>query len=420
MLKILGLQVFDGPSVYSHKPVARLRLKMGKCLDRPSNEMPGLYERLTTDFPGLKAHHCSRDHEGGFLERLQEGTYLPHIIEHLCLEVQSCLGHDVRYGKARTTEDDDCYDIIFAYKDERLVEPVVRFVLDYIKCFLAGKTFDISGRFKQLEDIRRLERTVGQEKGNALVVAFAGDDDSPAFLTAGMLDAYGMKVGVAASRGIYINGIRKSRRNAVCKSAARQVINIPDLDVALIETDTRHILDEGLAYHKASVAVLCSLIDGHLGRKHVEDIEDLIYIKSLTIEAVRPEGFCILNADEPYITDLLDRARGNIVLYGLNKQSAVMQEHIKTGGEAICCFNDGIYCIKEGIETRLLGYEDIAGTDLSMALLGNMMAAIAVCRALCIPWSSIPSLALKQLRSKRQSRGQVINIPRPAYYKARW
>lgn len=410
MLQILGLQVFDGPSVYSHKPVARLRLRMSKCLDKPSNEFSGLYQRLTADFPGLKTHHCSRDHEGGFLERLQEGTYLPHIIEHLCLEVQSCLGHDVRYGKARTAEE-DCYDIIFAYQDERLVEPTIRFVLDYIRSILSGKSFDFSQRFRHLEEISRQVRPVEQDKGKALVVAFAGGDDSPVLLTAGMLLAYGLKTGVAASRGLYINGVRKSGRNAVCKSAARLVISTPDLDVAMIETDTKHILDEGLAYCKANVAVLCSLIDGHLGKKHIESLEDLLYIKSLVIEAIQPDGYCVLNADEPYITDLLDKARGNIILYGLNRYASTLQEHINSGGEAVCCCDDGIYWIKEGDEARILGFKDIAGAYTGIALTGNIMAAIAVCKALGVPLGAVPSLILSQLRGKRHKQGAGYQYP---------
>lgn len=400
MLQMLGFQVFDGPSVYSHKPVARLRLRMGKSIDKPSNELPGLYQRLTADFPGLKHHHCSRNYAGGFLERLREGTYLPHIIEHLCLEVQSCLGHDVRYGKTRIAED-DCYDIIFAYRDERLVEPVIRFVTDYVKSFLTGKSFALSERFRLLKEISRYETATKQEKTNALVAAFAGNDDCAALLTADILLRYGLNVGVAASRGLYINRVRKSGRNAACKSTVRQIINAAALDVAVIETDTKNILDEGLAYHKAHVAVLCSLIDKHLGKKHIETIEDLLYIKSLTIEAVRPDGFCVLNADDPYITQLLGKARGNIILYGLNKHIASMQEHVKRGGEAVYCFEDGIYYTKEGAEIRLLAFKDITAAGLSRSLLSSIMAAITVCRALGIPQSVIPRLIFSQLKCKR-------------------
>ena len=51
--------------------------------------------------PGLREHSCSRGRRGGFVERLNEGTWLGHVAEHSALALQQVVGHDIRRGKTR-------------------------------------------------------------------------------------------------------------------------------------------------------------------------------------------------------------------------------------------------------------------------------------------------------------------------------
>ena len=100
-MRILSKQVLAGANVYSHKPVLRVKLDIGDMADVPSSAIPFFNDRLIGLLPGLKDHHCSRGYRGGFYERLQEGTYLAHIFEHVALELQCLGGDDVNFGKAR-------------------------------------------------------------------------------------------------------------------------------------------------------------------------------------------------------------------------------------------------------------------------------------------------------------------------------
>ena len=75
-------------------------IDLGKYYDIPTKSIEGLNDTLINVFPGLERHNCSRGYEGGFVERLREGTYLAHVIEHLSIEIQNLLGYDIAYGKA--------------------------------------------------------------------------------------------------------------------------------------------------------------------------------------------------------------------------------------------------------------------------------------------------------------------------------
>src|SRR5215210_6301784 len=74
MIEIRGTRVYRGPSVWARAPVIHLSLDIGELEDRPTNAIPGFYERLTELIPSLYEHECSLGHPGGFLERLREGT----------------------------------------------------------------------------------------------------------------------------------------------------------------------------------------------------------------------------------------------------------------------------------------------------------------------------------------------------------
>src|SRR5918911_1669378 len=95
------MRVLRGPNLYAYMPVIHLVLDIGPYEERPSSSFPGCVERLTAWLPGLHKHECGLGRPGGFVERLRRGTYLAHIVEHVCLELQNQMGFDVGFGRAR-------------------------------------------------------------------------------------------------------------------------------------------------------------------------------------------------------------------------------------------------------------------------------------------------------------------------------
>src|SRR5712671_580940 len=73
----------------------------------------GFVERLEKMFPTMIKHRCSKDHEGGFFERVKEGTWMGHVIEHIALEIQTLAGMDTGFGRTRTTGQHGIYNVVF-------------------------------------------------------------------------------------------------------------------------------------------------------------------------------------------------------------------------------------------------------------------------------------------------------------------
>lgn len=116
-MKILRTQTLRGPNYWSirRQKLVQMRLDLEDIADKPSNLIPGFYEGLKQVLPSLIEHFCSRDHRGGFFERVQEGTYMGHIVEHVALELQELAGMQVGFGRTRQTATPGVYNVVFEY-----------------------------------------------------------------------------------------------------------------------------------------------------------------------------------------------------------------------------------------------------------------------------------------------------------------
>lgn len=117
-MEIKEIRTYRGRNIYSHKPVVKMVVDLGELAYTTTSQLPSLQEQLLHWFPGLQSHYCSTGHEGGFVERLLEGTYLSHVTEHLALELQCVMGYDVYFGKTRIIEEPSLFSIVYEYVDE--------------------------------------------------------------------------------------------------------------------------------------------------------------------------------------------------------------------------------------------------------------------------------------------------------------
>ncbi|TAE95479.1 MAG: cyanophycin synthetase [Oscillatoriales cyanobacterium] len=120
-MKILKIQTLRGPNYWSirrHKLVL-MRLDLEELADKTTSEIPGFYEGLTAALPSLDDHHCSPGHQGGFLQRVREGTMMGHVIEHVALELQEMAGMPVGFGRTRETATPGIYQVVIEYQNEQ-------------------------------------------------------------------------------------------------------------------------------------------------------------------------------------------------------------------------------------------------------------------------------------------------------------
>ena len=82
MIEFRDHTVYRGPNIWARMPSLRFTVDIGELEDRPTNKIPGFYERLTELIPSLYDHRLLVGRPGGFLQRMREGTWMGHVLEH--------------------------------------------------------------------------------------------------------------------------------------------------------------------------------------------------------------------------------------------------------------------------------------------------------------------------------------------------
>lgn len=155
-MKIIQKRIYEGQNIYSHKKCIRIDVDLEGYCEIPSKDIPNFNLNLIKIIPELKNHRCGIDEEGGFVKRLQEGTYLAHIFEHTIIAIQNNLGIDVFYGKAREIEGDRYY-IIVQYEYKNTVIEAAKLALDLINSIINQIPIDFKGRMNILKEILKNE-----------------------------------------------------------------------------------------------------------------------------------------------------------------------------------------------------------------------------------------------------------------------
>lgn len=151
-MNILSINAFQGRNIYCMKPVVKLIVELEEGEAMPTSERPGFDDALLSALPGLAKHYCSLGREGGFAERLKEGTYLPHVAEHAILEMQYMLGYDVAFGKTRQ-QDGSRYLIVCQYENEPVAIACARAAVRGIRKMWAGEDADFAAEMEELRSL---------------------------------------------------------------------------------------------------------------------------------------------------------------------------------------------------------------------------------------------------------------------------
>lgn len=152
-MKILKTRVIEGRNVWSHSPILEARLSLSPRERFSTDQLPGFAEALQRLLPGLKDHTCGCGYPGGFIERLQEGTYLGHVVEHVALELQVEAGFAVNFGKTVRGEWPGTWDIAFEYGTPELGKAALETAVAVIVALLAGKSYPLEDALTKLREL---------------------------------------------------------------------------------------------------------------------------------------------------------------------------------------------------------------------------------------------------------------------------
>ncbi len=143
-IQLLRINYLRGPNIWTYRPVLEVWLDLGALEDHPSNTLPGFNERLTRWLPALIEHHCGVGERGGFLQRLESGTWCGHVLEHIVIELLNLSGMPTGFGQTRSTSQRGIYRMVFRARDESVARVALEQGHRLIMAAINDQPFDVA------------------------------------------------------------------------------------------------------------------------------------------------------------------------------------------------------------------------------------------------------------------------------------
>lgn len=159
-MKIEKIQALRGPNIWSirRKKLIQMRLDLEELEDFPTNKIEGFRERIERLMPSLISHRCSEGTRGGFFHRVETGTWMGHVIEHIALEIQTLAGMDTGFGRTRETKTPGVYNVVFDYIEENAGIYAAEQAVEIALALIEDKEYDINACIQKLKEIRERVR----------------------------------------------------------------------------------------------------------------------------------------------------------------------------------------------------------------------------------------------------------------------
>src|SRR6056297_1883909 len=153
-MHILEHRALRGPNYYSRYQSIYMRLDIAELEDRPSDKVPGIAEKLEAVIPTIHEHRCSVGEPGGFLQRVQNGTYAGHMVEHVAIELQNLVGFSVGYGKTVDSYEKGIYHVVYRYRDEATGLAAGEAAVEIVQKLYDSEYVDLEPIIEHLKEVR--------------------------------------------------------------------------------------------------------------------------------------------------------------------------------------------------------------------------------------------------------------------------
>lgn len=217
------------------------------------------------------------------------------------------------------------------------------------------------------------------DRGRIPVVGIAGSHGKTAVarLVAHLLQLNGLRVGLACSTGLYMDGRALERGDAAHWEPARRVLRHRTVDAAVFENGNRMILTEGLAYDRCQVGVVTDLEPAlTLPDLSIETLEQLVNVVRTQVDVVLPEGAAVLNGADETVAALARLCDGEVLLFGLDEGVPALAAHLAQGKRAVFVADGWIVLAEGQVRTPLLPADAVAQDTRIPRTLEQTLAAV--------------------------------------------
>lgn len=229
--------------------------------------------------------------------------------------------------------------------------------------------------------------------GRVPVIAVTGTNGKTTTvrLTAHLLKAQGLRVGMTNTDGVYVNGRQTDSGDCSGPRSARNLLMHPDVDAAVLETARGGMLREGLGFDRCQVAVVTNLGAGdHLGLNYITTLEDLTVVKRVIVLNVANTGMAVLNANDPAVVAMARHCPGGVTFFALDANQPVLATH-RAQGKPVVFVDNGHLVAQKGKQIFQIPLSQIPLTRQGQIgfQTENVLAAVGAAWAVNVHWDAI-------------------------------
>lgn len=307
-IRLVGLRSLRGANFWSRRPVTRLDVAVGAYDEIHSAQVPGFTDALIRALPGLWDHHCSIGERGGFVARLRRGTYAPHIVEHVGLELQTVAGHDVGFGRARGGDRPGEYTVVFEHLNAEVGLRAAALALDVVQKAFARVLHDVEFA---VHELRALADTPGVPALTQRVLC-----------------------------GITGGGDRAAVRAEMLRRGASDESLIVDVAPA-------YLLNAGLPYARSEIAVILDSEMHDVPARYGQDGHNHQLV-SVLADGVKRGGIVVVPGAEWEVQDLAREAGCRVAVFSTEPEVPARDARV---AHAVAMVRDGRILVERGDQT---------------------------------------------------------------------
>src|SRR4051812_22095176 len=328
-IRMTMLHATRGKNFWSLRPVTRMDLQVGAFDEISSADARGTTERLVAAMPGLVEHRCSIGERGGFIVRLRRGTYAPHIIEHVALELQTMMGHEVGFGRTRGGDVEGEYTLVFEHRHEQVGLRAAALALEVVQQAFDGTLGSVDAAVSELR-------------------AIAEGPDTPPL------------------HGQVLCGIIGGDGRAEAQQALRE--RLDDKEQLVIDVSPNYLLQAGLPYARSRMAIILDADLADVPPRYQDD-ELAIKLVNVLCDAVERDGIVICPAKAWEIQDYARDSGCRVAIFASDDN---VTNRDSRRARAVALVRDG-HIVIDGCD----GVSDAGTIDPSRPVAPQVAAALA-------------------------------------------
>ncbi len=204
-------------------------------------------------------------------------------------------------------------------------------------------------------------------------------------MIAHILGRAGHRVGMTTSDGIVVDGRVLEPGDWTGPGGAAAILGRGDVGVAVLETARGGILLRGVGYESNEASVLTNVSSDHLDLQGIHTLGELAAVKAVICRITRPDGWVVLNADDPHVAAVAGLVRAHVAFFSLEAEPLpILAAHVERRGRAYLVRRGTLVEVEAGDVRQIVGVDEIPATlgGLARHNVANALAAAGGARGM--------------------------------------